>query len=266
MIIKRIIVLLIMGMLASCSINEENDINDYQIDEKFLTVTANDCPVESFEFEKGGSVTVMNDNENIYLILEANQNFEISKFYYQVADSPTDFPTEVNGRLNPRKLIKINTLDKGVTNYVLTIEKEEMSFFSIAIYGEFKQKAGPTVAGWAGDVLGGDGSWVYFDFSPCDQQSDPCTEFSAGDDKIKVLTLTEAIAIPDIRRVKETYLGMLDSGVPLNGTFEPTIEEIVEAFDSEGSGGITGDYTTIYIITNEDCVDSVELTLRIIPD
>ena len=93
----------------------------------------------------------------------------------------------------------------------------------------------------------------------------PTCELDAGKDNMKVMTISEAIAIPNIDKVKKLYLSLLEPGIPQDGSFDPSVWNIIRAFDSNG-GGNPGDYTTTYTIVDGDCSDSVELTLRIIPN
>ena len=263
---KKIITFLVIGMMVSCSVEEiENQPID-QIDQNYVVALNGECIEDVLNFPEGGSVAVTNDNDNIYLSVSANSGYELSKVRFQVSESISDFPTENNGSLNPQKLTSINSFKKGVTNHTFSVEKTSNAEVNIAINVTFKRKSGPTVSGWAGESSGGNGSWKYFKYTICAEQSDPCAGITAGEDKIKVLTLSEAKAIPNADKVKKLYLSLLDSGVPLNGTFDPTILEIIDAFDSEGSGGIIGDYTTTYTITEGDCSDSVNLTVRIVAD
>ncbi len=91
-----------------------------------------------------------------------------------------------------------------------------------------------------------------------------CDGFSAGEDSSRELQLTEAIAIPSWDEVRKLYLSLLDPGVPRNGSFDPSIWDIINAFND--GGDMLGDYTTTYTITEGDCSDSVELTITVIPD
>ncbi|QYA26050.1 hypothetical protein G3I01_11155 [Gramella sp. MT6] len=99
-----------------------------------------------------------------------------------------------------------------------------------------------------------------------DQTDIPSCDLDAGEDNFKIMTVSEAKAIPNKDKVTRLYLSLLEPGVPLDGTFDPSIWNIIRAFDSEGSGGIPGDYSTTYTVSDGDCTDSVILTLRIIPD
>ncbi|HET8855839.1 MAG TPA: gliding motility-associated C-terminal domain-containing protein [Salinimicrobium sp.] len=60
--------------------------------------------------------------------------------------------------------------------------------------------------------------------------------------------------------VEDLYFALLEDGVPQTGTFEPTIEEIIEDYNTDN----TQDFLTTYTITNEGgCTDSVDLTITV---
>ncbi|GAA4646899.1 hypothetical protein GCM10023115_48610 [Pontixanthobacter gangjinensis] len=99
-------------------------------------------------------------------------------------------------------------------------------------------------------------------------QDDPnkCSGFSAGEDSSRELQLKEAAAIESWDEVRKLYLSLLDAGVPRNGTFDPSIWDLINAFNDPDRESQLGDYTTTYTITEGDCTDSVELTITVIPD
>ena len=88
----------------------------------------------------------------------------------------------------------------------------------------------------------------------------------AGPDNSITMTIREAKSIPNIRRVTNVYLSLLAPGVSQDGEFQPSIRDIIRAFDAERSGGKIGEYTTTYSLNSADCSDSVELTITVIPD
>lgn len=94
--------------------------------------------------------------------------------------------------------------------------------------------------------------------------SDPVCELSAGEDASKEITLSEAIALPSWDEVRKLYLSLLEPGVSRNGSFDPSIWDIINAFNSNENPA--GDYTTTYTITDGECTDSVELTITVVPD
>ena len=93
----------------------------------------------------------------------------------------------------------------------------------------------------------------------------PC-DLSAGSDKTKEMTESDAAAIPSWDEVRKLYLSLLDAGVPRNGEFDPSIWDLIDAFNDPNRESRLGDYTTTYTITNGECSDSVELTIRVVAD
>ncbi|MCP9199907.1 hypothetical protein MKO06_08320 [Gramella sp. GC03-9] len=96
--------------------------------------------------------------------------------------------------------------------------------------------------------------------------TDPCEAFSAGPDNFLEITLSEAEAIPSWDEVRKLYLSLLAPGVPRNGEFEPSIWDLIDSFGDPNRESKLGDYTTTYTITQGDCQDSVELTIKVIPN
>ncbi|MDR5591734.1 gliding motility-associated C-terminal domain-containing protein [Christiangramia sp. SM2212] len=85
----------------------------------------------------------------------------------------------------------------------------------------------------------------------------------AGDDNAGIICEDEVSAtFPNINAVRAFYLSLLNDGVSETGSFNPTINEIVDSYLADEDG--LGDFTTTYTVSNGDCEDSVELTASII--
>ncbi len=96
---------------------------------------------------------------------------------------------------------------------------------------------------------------------------DECAGFTAGNDNVGEVCETDVeTTLSNLDEVREYYLDLLDDGVPTDGTFDPTIEEVSNQYqdDLANDDGL-GDFTTTYTITDGTCTDSAELTIRIIP-
>ncbi|WP_423818769.1 hypothetical protein V5739_14565 [Salinimicrobium sp. TIG7-5_MAKvit] len=93
-----------------------------------------------------------------------------------------------------------------------------------------------------------------------DGTSDPTCSLSAGADASKTITQSEADAIPSWDEVRKLYLSLLEPGVSKEGTFDPTIWDIINSYTGPGA------YTTTYTVTDGDCTDSVELTVYVVAD
>ena len=94
--------------------------------------------------------------------------------------------------------------------------------------------------------------------------SAPACEISAGNNNSRDMFFTEAASIESWDEVRKLYLSLLDPGISRNGTFDPSIWDLINAFNTNEDP--IGDYTTIYTITEGDCSDSVELAIRVVPD
>ena len=92
--------------------------------------------------------------------------------------------------------------------------------------------------------------------------SDPTCIISAGKDNSTTITISQAEAIPSWDEVRKLYLSLLDQGVPRNGSFDPSIWDLINAY---GQSKI-GSFTTTYTVTEGDCSDSTQLTISVVPD
>ncbi|MBZ9729059.1 hypothetical protein LB467_05125 [Salegentibacter sp. JZCK2] len=99
---------------------------------------------------------------------------------------------------------------------------------------------------------------------PDEQQEPVCDGLDAGPDNLKEMSVSEAAALPSWDEVRKLYLSLLASGVPRDGVFDPSIWNLIDAFNATDNP--VGDYTTTYTITDGDCTDSVQLTIRVVPD
>ncbi|MCX2838908.1 gliding motility-associated C-terminal domain-containing protein [Salinimicrobium sp. MT39] len=95
--------------------------------------------------------------------------------------------------------------------------------------------------------------------------TDPCTGIvDAGTDSSADVCETDVqTTFPSIDEIRKFYLGLLDAGVSVDGTFSPTPAEISAMYQADEDG--LGDFTTTYTLTNGECTDSVELTVTIVP-
>ncbi|SDS05328.1 gliding motility-associated C-terminal domain-containing protein [Gillisia sp. Hel1_33_143] len=107
----------------------------------------------------------------------------------------------------------------------------------------------------------------------------PC-ETSAGDRAPVFVELTDPIVIntpapgivcetdvdamfPSEDAIRNFYLGLLESGVPRNGTFSPDAGQIAQIYQNDADG--LGDFTTTYTVGEGSCETSVNLTISVVP-
>ena len=84
---------------------------------------------------------------------------------------------------------------------------------------------------------------------------------NAGSDNSDILCnagLDERIS--DIGQVRDLYINLLDEGVSTNGTFNPTLSQIVNQYEANN----IGDFTTTYTVGEGDCQDSALLTITVV--
>ncbi|RKS50575.1 hypothetical protein BC962_2346 [Gillisia mitskevichiae] len=96
-------------------------------------------------------------------------------------------------------------------------------------------------------------------------ESNPNDVGCAGPDNLMIISYSQAAAIKSWDEVRKLYLSLLGDGIYRGGKFDPTIWDIINKFNDEEDGGL-GDYTTWYAIDNDQCQDTVMLTLRVVPD
>ena len=90
--------------------------------------------------------------------------------------------------------------------------------------------------------------------------NDACSTVSAGGDSSTTITVAEAEAIPSWDEVRKLYLSLLDEGVSRDGEFDPSIWDLIDAFNENP----LGEFTTVYTVTEGDCSDSVILTINVV--
>ncbi|SDS55043.1 gliding motility-associated C-terminal domain-containing protein [Gramella sp. MAR_2010_147] len=66
---------------------------------------------------------------------------------------------------------------------------------------------------------------------------------------------------PNNSSVRNFYLDLLEDGTPRNGTFAPTVQQLISSYNSNPD---QDEFTTTYTISNGSCSDSVELTINVV--
>ena len=260
---KKVNILFLLFLsLISCSTDSE-EIKELNNNIKALnaTVDISGCSSMIFNFSNYGNIEVINDNEFLYVTINAFSGFSLNQSKLHIAKSFSEFPG--NGNLPPGKMDLTANIEGSVQTYTYKLNlndyKNSNGKVLIASHSSFLSSTS-VFSGWAGDHNIKKGNWTYFEYTIQDC-TPPCTIF-AGNDQVKVLTYSEAAALPSWDEVRKLYLSLLDSGVSKYGTFNPSIKELITQFQTQK----LGDFTTIYTVINGDCSDSVNLTLRVIPD
>ena len=92
-----------------------------------------------------------------------------------------------------------------------------------------------------------------------DEQQEPLCDLNAGADNYVSLTEANAAAIESWDEVRKLYLSLLEPGISRNGSFSPSIWELIRMFNDPNRLSMEGNYVTTYTIVEGDCSDSVEL-------
>ncbi|WP_415830559.1 gliding motility-associated C-terminal domain-containing protein [Gillisia limnaea] len=67
---------------------------------------------------------------------------------------------------------------------------------------------------------------------------------------------------PSEDAIRNFYLGLLESGVPRDGTFSPDAGQIAQMYQNDSDG--LGDFTTTYTVGEGSCQSSVDLTVTVV--
>ncbi|WP_029036040.1 hypothetical protein [Salinimicrobium xinjiangense] len=261
---KRIYLLIVIFALASCSVDNEEIISEAGTLETLNAVVEIDgCESESYSFANAGAIEVINDSDFLYVSIVANDMYALNHTKLHVADSEADFPTVGKGNLPPGKMEYKESFEPAVESYTFKFPLSDYEgCIFIASQSVFSNGAGSGTY-WAGDIAGASGNWAYFEYciQVCEPQDPPC-DLDAGPDNSKTITYSEAAALPSWDEVRKLYLSLLEPGVSRNGSFDPSIWDIINDFNERG----VGTYTTTYTITDGECSDSVELSIIVVPD
>lgn len=261
MVMKKIYVLIMFGFLCfSCSVDkDELAMEENQIQELNASFEVEGCETSSFNFNDAGAIEVTNDSEYLYVTLVASEGFSLSKTWLHIAKDFDSFPTVGKGNLPLSKMEFSKGFQPEVQKYTFQIALADyVGIILIASNSEFTD-GDRNGSYWAGDQMVKFGNWSYFEYTVqiC---TPPCID--AGPNNSITITESEAAAIPSWDEVRKLYLSLLAPGVVRNGTFDPSIWDMIYQFQAQR----TGDFTTTYSIGEGECTDSVELTIKVMPD
>ena len=258
---------LVLGLLLmGCSVdNDEMNFNEDQIQTTNLEI--NDvCLPSIYKIEDSGellgNVTISNseDGNMAYIKFSAETGFYITEISLIKANNAIELPLNKRGEI----LDKLEKLTYESLSEV-DLEYEVSSSFVLAARVTFMNHKGKKFTNWIRDDQTGSNTLTYLNCNVCISGELIC-EADAGADQFREYTLPEIEAIVNSQGdVERLYKSFLDEGVSRNGTFSPTISQLLAAF---GANPIR-DFKTIYTVTNEvdgvECSDSVELIIRVTP-
>jgi len=255
---RKIILLLGLSIFAfACSVNRE-ELPEKELLTSDLVTTIEGCTVKQYELGDAAQVEVRNFYDHLKIKVSAQEISSLNQINYHFAENEARFPTTKKGKFLLGQMDYKNKYPQGTIyeEFKIPISEvpEEFAMVIYAEYGSGKNKG----SAWAGDISVEGEDWSYFNYVV-----EPFP-FYAGTDQVGEITLSEVIALPGEPEIEELYLSLLEPGVAHDGNFDPSIWNLIDAFNEAEDP--LGEYSTTYTLGIGECSDSVELTMRVIPD
>ncbi len=270
---KKLFILLFIVSLSACSVDTEiSDLNsEYEELNATVNISEEDCSWISYDFEEYGQVSVINDEDLIYIKLVASSGYELTSAKMHAAEvsesgSRTgNFPTVGNGNLPPGKMEFNKDAVAGSNEIIFELDKlkYDSSEILIAVQATFTQGE-HTFSAWAGDEEGKAGGWLYFqyDFQNCEQCKE---EVYAGPDYD--ITFTTAYQMKDLdtgAKIDRFFANLVTENenndiTLLQGTFEPSIQDFKNQYLVEGKR----EFIITYTVGEGVCEDSAAIKIEV---
>ena len=263
---KRIFLLAVVGLSSiACSVeSDELDFNANEFQELNAAVEVAGCTAETYEFGEAGIIEVINNDENLYVSIVANEGYSLVNTRLHIAADFEDFPTVGNGDNLPPGQMAFHEPNPDSDKHTFVLDLEDYPKTILIASNSIFSKGGNSESLWAGGTaVGKKGKWSYFQYEIKDCKPTSC-EGLAGEDNYEGNYLSvEDIYGWGVEDLEEyIFSTLLDEGVPRGGDFDPTLESIVDRFTigAEAGGVPDGKFEGTYTITTEDgCTDSVKI-------
>lgn len=254
---------------SACSVDQyELDQDQIQIMNATVsaTVPGDVCLSDEYDLNGAGTVSITNNENFLYVTVTATSGNSLTDTRLHVSQNYQDFPLVGKGNFPLDAMEFQESFSSAIHTYTFEVDlsKFEGNNIVIASNSSLIDRKGNISSYWVGDRHVKYGNWYYLNYGikTCEIVND-CT-ISAGDPNTGYKLKSEADAVGEYQQVTQWYLDLLDEGVSRHGTFDPTINYIVNYYNYIGRKA--GEYKTIYTVTDGDCTDSVELTIIVIPD
>lgn len=265
---------IIVGLLLmGCSVdNDDTIVNNDQLltANSILEVDGCESVIYDLNSNKNNSVghfVITNDKDNLYLNFSSNSGFLITEIVWEVVSNLNNLPAN-NGGIIPGQLENKKDFNPGTNYHGETVAlsgyenlDEVMVVAKVTFINPEQQKSSV----WVGNEILGKKESKFLYYSICEPMSEPVCEAYAGANNSVTYTNKEVDAIVETQEdVENLYKDLLEEGVSRNGTFNPTIKQILKSYYTVSK---YQDFQTVYTVTNQlngvTCSDSVELTLTI---
>ncbi|SDS46567.1 hypothetical protein [Gramella sp. MAR_2010_147] len=273
--INAMLGLLFMG----CSVdNGEMNLEEDQLLIANSILDVEGCVSETYDLnsnseEKLGTFIITNDLDELYLNFTSVEGYKISKINYEVAVSEDDLPIN-NGGIIVSQLEHSEKFSPAIDylgdSFSLDSFGETIpAFLVVAARIQYMDESGETYAVWVGNKMAGKNNSKFLEYPICIPQQEPVCEVDAGSDNSVTHSYRQLLTLGLVSAdVKEMYLDLLEDGVSREGTFDPTITQILN-FIYANEANRYGEHSTTYTVTNElngeFCTDSTLLTITITP-
>lgn len=258
----KLLMLLFVIFATSCSVDNDDLISETPIILNMETVATLEAGIaDVYSLGDFGQLSIRNTAEEIWVEITAT-NASIEKISYQFANSVQDFPTLGNKDMQPAHLENKISFGKGIEAYSFSYPiTEDIKSINLVVNIIFK-RANKKTEIWVGDILGNENhSWKYLEYFIQNPSPNVCN-VNAGSDNTITMSYADAAAIESWDEVRKLYLSLLDEGVARDGSFDPSIWDLINDFNTRG----VGSYTTLYTLEEGECTDSVELTINVMKD
>ena len=269
---KKVTLLFILGIsTVACSVDpNELIIIEHELGELNASSEINVCEPETFTFDQVGKIDVTNDDPNLFVKAVALEGYSLIDFKLHVANEFEDFPIVGQGNLPPGQMEHQRSFSPGKSDDTFTLSLGGLNDCVLIAAKATFQKENDIVEVWAGleDGNAGDaGNWYYFEY--CEREC-VVTTCNAGSNNTITVPLSRASVYFSQTHPKDaTKLihffkdRVITEDADYPGSFEPSLLTLINQFNS-GNGVDT--YSTVYTVTNGECVDSAELTINVYDD
>ncbi|WP_324719422.1 hypothetical protein [Salinimicrobium sp. HB62] len=253
---KLLLLLLPMLLLTSCSI-EEPEVSEDSIKDLNASFQAEGCDIVILEyFGDYGQLHITNDNENLYLLIAAEDGFALENLKLHIAEDYSGFPTVGKGNLPPGQMEINLDFSPSVQYHELVFSLEELNFgdnqkIVLAAKGDFTDGT-ESYASWVGDIQGPNGNWFYmnYDIQECPIVEDPCENYYSNVSSTLCTAQVDDISLLGVTNYYKNQIFLSTSLKTITGTFNPTMAELL---DQIKSGSLAGEYNTVYTVDTPEC-------------
>lgn len=266
---KNFIFLLLTFMLiTSCSIDEDETATyDEFYGELSAHVPDEGCDVIIVaNFGDYGQLHITNDNDNLFITVEANEGLALENIKLHIANDYSEFPTVGKGNLPPGQMEINEDLDPVVTykNYEFSLADYNLEDDNIVIAAKVNFTDGSEYfSAWAGDIPGAQGNWFYLEYTvqQCPITEDPCENFYPNVERELCSSQVNNISLLGVTNYFKNQVFLNTNLSTITGTFTPNMQELLALIQE---GGPVGEYRTVYTVDTPECgLVSFEIVARV---